>query len=227
MNAGRSFDPIWEQKYAAGHGQRYPWDIVVSFVFRHAPRDRPRRDVHVLEVGCGTGSNVWFAAREGFSVTGIDASESAIKAARIRMADEGVAADLRVANFASLPFDDARFHLVVDRGALTCCGREVMICAIGEIARVTMKGGHFLFNPYADHHSSFASGRQKPDGATDDIAEGTLTGVGQVYFASRRELPQLLGPNWEIVSLVRREDTDMTRPTFSTHAEWRVIARRL
>ena len=227
MNTGRSFDPTWEQKYAAGHRERYPWDVVVSFVFRHAPRDRPRRDVHVLEVGCGTGSNVWFASREGFSVTGIDASESAIDVAKRRMVEEGVTADLRVADFVSLPLDDARFDLVIDRGALTCCGREIMIRAVREIARVTKRGGHFLFNPYADSHSSFASGQPKPDGTVDGITEGTLTGVGQIYFAARREIPELLGPGWQVTSLVRREDAEMARPPVLVHAEWRVTAERL
>jgi hypothetical protein len=30
-----SFDPIWEDKYKAGHQQRAPWDEVVSFLFRN------------------------------------------------------------------------------------------------------------------------------------------------------------------------------------------------
>ncbi len=37
-----TFDPIWEEKYAAGHVQNYPWDMVVFFVFRNIPRDLVR-----------------------------------------------------------------------------------------------------------------------------------------------------------------------------------------
>src|SRR5262249_35861593 len=154
---------------------------------------------------------------------GIDASKSAIEKATARIAEEGVEADLRVADFASLPFDGARFDLVIDRGALTCSGRTTMVEAIREIARVTKAGGYFMFNPYADSHSSFASGVLRPDGTTAGIKEGTLTGVGQVYLAARREIPELLGSSWEIVSLVRREESDMTKPSVLIHAEWRVI----
>ena len=36
----------------------------------------------ILEVGCGMGNNLWFAAREGCRVSGLDAVESAIRFAR-------------------------------------------------------------------------------------------------------------------------------------------------
>ena len=74
------FDAIWERLYQAGgrHRNRYPFDSVVQFVFRHRPKDVPVNEVRILEVGCGAGNNLWFAALEGFQVTGIDASETAI-----------------------------------------------------------------------------------------------------------------------------------------------------
>jgi len=63
-----SFDPHWEQQiYGQGaHLNLYPFDVVVTFVFRNAPRDRPRSEVRIVEIGCGAGNNLWFAAREGF-----------------------------------------------------------------------------------------------------------------------------------------------------------------
>ena len=156
---------IWERKNGAGHRQLYPWDMVVSFVFRHAPRDRARADVHILEVGCGTASNLWFAAREGFSVAGIDASAAAIAAARERFNADGLSGDLRVGSFTELPFPDASFDLVIDRGAITCVGLGAGRRAVTEAKRVLRSGGFFLLsNPYAVSHSSAAAGRRDPDG---------------------------------------------------------------
>src|SRR4051812_35105178 len=85
-----AIDPVWEERYAAGAQQRYPWSQVVSFVMRNRPRDKAIEDTHILEIGCGTGGNLWFAAREGFRVTGSDGSTAAVAAAERRFADDGL-----------------------------------------------------------------------------------------------------------------------------------------
>lgn len=227
MMRDASCDPIWEQKYAAGHSQRYPWDIVVSFVFRNAPRDRPRADIGILEVGCGTGANLWFAAREGFRVAGVDGSASAIATAQQRFREDGLSGDLRVADFVALPFADASMSLVIDRGSLTCCGTTALRSALAEIHRVLQPGGRFLFNPYADSHSSARAGRPGPDDLTVDIGAGTLAGVGHIRFTSRRDLTEMLKEGWKILSLERLEKADMLRPEGAIHSEWLVVLERV
>jgi SAM-dependent methyltransferase len=228
MTALVTFDPIWEDKYAKGHAQRYPWDVVVSFVFRNVPRDRPRGDIRILEVGCGTGSNLWFAAREGFSVAGIDASPSAIATARQRFGDEGLAGDLQVGDFTQLAFDDAGFDCVIDRCSLTCCGASALRQALAEIHRVLKPGGRLFFNPYADSHSSAHAGRPAEDGLTVDISDGTLVGVGQIHFVGRREIDELFtSGGWQLKQIERLELVDMLAPRGAIHAEWRVVAEKI
>ena len=51
-----NIDPVWEEKYASGHQEKYPWDIVVSFVFRNRPRQKFVHDTHV-----GTSKNTDFS----------------------------------------------------------------------------------------------------------------------------------------------------------------------
>jgi hypothetical protein len=59
-------DPVWEELRAQGRNIcHYPFDVVVSFLFRWGTKSRPRSKTKVLEVGCGAGNNLWFAAREG------------------------------------------------------------------------------------------------------------------------------------------------------------------
>lgn len=223
MTEGQSFDPVWEGKYSEGHGCTYPWDVIVSFVFRHAPKDRPRKDVRILEVGCGTGSNLWFAAREGFQAAGVDGSASAISKARHRFDTDGLEADLRVADFTSLPFEDASFDLAIDRGALVCVGLEAGRRAVGEIRRVLRPGGKFFFNPYSDRHSSAAAGEDGPDGLKVNIKEGTLVDVGQICFYGRRQVLDVL-QGWRILSLQHMEYAEMLEPCWMVHGEWRVVA---
>lgn len=55
----------------------------------------PAPGAKLLDVGCGRGRHARAFARRGYRVTGIDLSEAAIRAARRRAADEGLAIDFR------------------------------------------------------------------------------------------------------------------------------------
>ena len=221
-----SFDPVWETLYGAGHTVRYPWDAVVTFVFRNAPRGVPRSEVRILEVGCGPASNLWFAAREGFAVTGIDGSAAAIAQAQRRFADDGLTGDLRVGDFTRLEgLPDASFDLAIDRGSLVCTGRGDAARAVGEIRRVLKPGGRFFFNPYSDRHTSALSGRAGADGLRLDIDRGTLVGVGQLCFYGRAEVDAALREGWDVRSLQHMEQREELDGT--VHAEWRVVAEKM
>src|SRR3954451_16714670 len=99
ISASASFDTSWEERYQRGAALvRYPYDFVVQFVNRYPP-DKPREETLVLEVGCGAGNNLWFAAREGFQVAGIDGSAAAIAYARRRFEQDGLTGDLLVGDF--------------------------------------------------------------------------------------------------------------------------------
>jgi SAM-dependent methyltransferase len=227
-DASPSWDPVWEREiYGEGrHLNRWPFDIVVSFVFRHFPRDKPRGQVRILEIGCGSGNNLWFAAREGFAVAGIDGSPTAVEYARRRFHEEGLTADLRVGDFTQLPFRDDSFDLAIDRGAITCCGRTAAARAVAEVRRVLMPRGKFLFNPYSEHHTSHRTGRGGPDGVTVAIAGGTLTGVGQICFWNRSQVESLFADGWKLLSLEHLEINQLLPAAGDVHAEWRGIAQK-
>lgn len=228
MTSAYSFDPIWEEKYHKGEGiNRYPWDFVVSFIYRHYPRQKARHEVRILEVGCGTGNNLWFAAREGFQVSGIDGSSSAIAYTQKRFAEEGLTGDLQVGDFINLPFESNVFDIVIDRAAITCCGLSVAQKAVEEIKRVLVVGGTFLFNPYSDKHSSLVSGKKGLDGVMLDISAGTLVDVGQIFFYSRKNIYNLFEFGWKILNVQHIDLIEMSQPEYTSHTEWRVIAQKV
>jgi len=220
-------DPIWEEKYAAGHVQNYPWDMVVSFVFRNAPRDRPWSEIKIMEVGFGSAPNLWFAAREGFKVAGVEGSSSAVDFALERFKRDGLSGDLRVGDFTSLPFDDDSFDLVIDRGSLVCVGAEAQKQAVAEVHRCLRKGGRFLHNAYGDSHSSMRAGELGADGLINNIAGGTLVGVGQLHFTSRTEINERFADGWNLLQVQRREWVDMLSVSGDIHAEWVIIAEKI
>ena len=219
-----TFDPVWEEKYAGGHAQRYPWDLVVSFVYRHRPAGRKNGDIRILEVGCGTGANLWFAAREGFSVSGIDASQSAIRYARQRFQGEGLEGDLRVGDFTRMPFASGTFDLVIDRAAITCCGFSAGKKAVEEVRRVLADEGKFLFNAYSRRHLSAVSGKPGGDGLITGIRCGKLVGFGQLCFYGKADITSLFKNGWRLLSMEHLELVDELDPERAVHAEWRVIA---
>jgi SAM-dependent methyltransferase len=117
MNATHHIDPVWEDDiYSKGSMRtRYPYDTVISFVHRMRPRTRSIAETSIVEVGCGSANNLWFAAREGFQVSGIDGSTSAIQYANERFKTEGLTGDLRVGDFTTLPWADESHDLAIDR----------------------------------------------------------------------------------------------------------------
>lgn len=220
-------DPVWEKKYAQGYMQRYPWDSVVSFIYRYAPKNVEPSAVKVLEVGFGSGANLWFAAREGFSVAGVEASRSAVLYAKKRFLTEGLEGDLRQGDFVSLPFDSNSFDLVIDRAALTHVGKPNHEQSIKEIHRVLKVGGFFHYNTYADTHSSNSSGEPSLDNVKTNITSGSLQGVGQVLFVSKNDVDNFFAGGWKAHSLLRREWVDTLSSTKAVHSDWLAIMTKV
>jgi len=136
----------WEtQIYAKGRQiNRWPFSDLVSDVMRlSAIADRPM--VSVLELGCGTGNNVWFLLDCGFEVSGIDIAPTAIAIARESIRALGFEEpDLRVGHIAELPWQADQFDLVIDRGTLSQVTLDEMGKTIAEVRRVLKPGGMFL-----------------------------------------------------------------------------------
>lgn len=100
------------------------------------------RGKRVLEVGCGDGALAVELAKRGADVTGVDASERMIDAARKRAQDDGVTIALHLGPAEALPFGDEQFDPVVAQTIL--CFVADGSPAFGEIARVLKPGGQLV-----------------------------------------------------------------------------------
>ena len=181
----KEFDTVWEDIYADGrHLNKYPFNNVPNYYFRHRPRTGA--PAKVLEVGFGAGNNLWMCAREGASVAGVDAAPSGVKFANERFAAEGLSGDLRVGDFCALPFDDESFDMAINRQALTQVAHSRAKEAVAEVHRCLKPGGTFWSNMFSDR--THLKGRSLGDGVWTDITEGKLQDVGQTAFHSEDEL---------------------------------------
>lgn len=104
-----AWDQTWENVFKTQEWGKYPSEDLIRFVARNFYGAPSRKEIKILEVGCGTGANLWYVAREGFSVYGIDGSKTAVEKANARLNSEipGWSGELLIGDIISLPYNDA------------------------------------------------------------------------------------------------------------------------
>lgn len=185
------WNPVWEQIFSSREWGKYPPEHVVRFIARNFRGVADRGRVQLLEVGCGPGANVWFMTREGFAVSGIDGSPSAIKQAGERLSGEGLSADLRVGDYTTLPWPAASFDGVVENVSL-CCNRWASIQrALQEVRRVLKPGAPFLSSFFTDRTWGYGLGTEVEPYGFLNITEGPIAGTGFCLFLNHARLYEL------------------------------------
>lgn len=219
---GLEFDEVWEDIYTRGEQlNQYPFDSVVSFLMRQCS-GKERRQIRVLELGCGAGNNLWAAAREGFKVVGIDASRAAISYAQKRFQEEKLSGAFYVANFVDLPIEDGTVDIVIDRAALNQVPHSVAKHAIREAQRVLLPGGVIYSEIYSDESRLKGT---RVDGCYEQVASGLLSGIGQVATYSKDEIEKLFSPEFEIFSMRHRLEEEVVN-TSEALATWLIQGRK-
>ncbi len=184
------FDAHYRQ--AGVHAQRlYPSEQLIQFVAGRygALSSVERAQVKILEVGCGSGRNLWMLAKEGFAVYGVDASVAALPVARAHLRNKwGVAARLAAASFSCLPFAEGYFDAICDVVSLQHTSIEGSRKALTDSCRCLKPGGYFFSYRLSDASIMYRqSGGAFIDAVTvDNIADPSmpLANNGQTSFWS-------------------------------------------
>lgn len=121
------FDQVEQERY-----RREP------FIHSFAEFER-WRGKRVLEVGIGLGTDFVQFVRAGADAVGVDLTDAAVESVRLRLALEGLEADLRAADAEALPFPDSSFDLVYSWGVLHHTPDTAK--ALAEVRRVLRPGG--------------------------------------------------------------------------------------
>lgn len=201
-----NWNPLWETVYQSRPWGQYPGEDVIRFVAGNFFRVPDRSKVRLLEVGCGSGANLWFMAREGFSVHGVDGSPSAVRLARERLDHECAGwsqtdGQVQVSDMASLPYPDGSFDAVLDVVAACYSPLPQARKSYAELARVTRPGGKLFMRTFASGCWGEGTGTSAgPD--MWDCAEGPLSGLGATHFTSREQIDTLLD-GWQLDRLER------------------------
>ncbi|MBU0465693.1 MAG: class I SAM-dependent methyltransferase [Proteobacteria bacterium] len=101
----------------------------------------PKEGMRVLEVGCGTGTNLKLYQQAGCEVYGIDLSPSMVKVASKKLGEQ---ADIKLGDASQMPYSDGYFDLVIAMLTLHEMPNSIRPPVMDEMARVMKQDGRLL-----------------------------------------------------------------------------------
>lgn len=201
-----AWDSVWEDVYRTRAWGRYPGEDVVRFVMGHFGRREDRASTRLLEVGCGSGANLWFMAREGFNTHGVDRAPTAVDLCQRRLDAEcpqwrAHGGAVQQADLLTLPYSDEDFNAVIDIVAICYSPFAQAQAAYRELARVTRPGGRLLARTFA--HGCWGDGTgQELEAGFWACDQGPLAHLGGTRFTTEGEVRDLC-QGWHIERIER------------------------
>jgi SAM-dependent methyltransferase len=202
--ASRSVDRAAFENLYAGPA---PWDIGRPQGQFVAIADRVTSPV--LDAGCGTGEHALFFAARGLRVVGIDFVDEAIRRARRKAAERGLAGEFLVKDATALADWSERFASVIDCGLFHVLSDDDRRRYVRGLARVLEPGGRLFLMCFSDEEPGTEGPRR----------------------VSRQELYDAFADGWEVEAIrpARCEiHPEFTEVTFSEGGPkmWFAVVRR-
>jgi cyclopropane fatty-acyl-phospholipid synthase-like methyltransferase len=184
-----------------------PWDIGEPQRRFVAIADRVTGPL--LDAGCGTGEHALFFAARGLQVVGIDFVDEAIRRARVKAAERGLAVEFLVKDATTLGNWGERFATVIDSGLFHCFSDDDRRRYVHGLARVLEPGGRLFLMCFSDEEPGTEGPRR----------------------VSRQELYDAFADGWEVESVQPAQcdlNPQFTEVKFSEGGPkmWFVVVRR-
>ncbi len=211
-----SWDSTWERVFRTRDWGRYPPEELIRFIAKHFYSVPDRAKVKILEIGSGPGANIWYMAREGFAVYGIDGSKSAIVKAKERLQEEGLKACLQVGDVMQLSSfypPPLYFDAVVDVACIQHNKMQAIQTILDQVFAVLKSGGRVFSMMVASGSWGDGLGKEIEPGTFVDIREGPLQGMGLCHFFSLKEVQRLFGRFSEV-------QIENSSRSFSSRCHW-------
>lgn len=141
----------WYELLFENYGQNYDKEVFTQgtlgecdFIENEMGNDKSLR---ILDVGCGTGRHAIELTRRGYTVTGIDFSESQLARAREKAGSNGLAIDFQQHDARNLPFSNAfDVAIMLCEGGFPLMETDEMNFDILKSVTRSLKGkGKFIF----------------------------------------------------------------------------------
>lgn len=150
-------------KFSLWYLRNPPWDTGISppellaFIAAH-PAGR------VLDMGCGTGTNMVTLAQAGWQVTGVDFVARAVRMAMRRIQHAGLTERVHVYvdDIANLKRVEGTFDLILDIGCYHALPDKVQVKYRANLKRLLAPGGYWLLYTRCRPESARAIGISEP-----------------------------------------------------------------
>jgi SAM-dependent methyltransferase len=145
----------------------------------------PAPGERVLDLACGSGNAALIAARRYCAVTGIDIAANLVERARARAAADGLRIDFHEGDAQALPFEDARFDVVLSAFGIIFAPDQPLAAA--EALRVCRPGGRIAlanWQPEGFGRDFFGIHRRHappPEGTPSPLDWGTEGGLRRLF----------------------------------------------
>ena len=194
-----------------------------------------RAKVRFLELGSGPGANLWYLGREGFDVTAIEGSKTAVTQAQERLDNEGIK-NVRQINsdilFEMGEFEDNSFDAVVDSQCFSHIPIPYLTKILAEIKRVLKPGGLFYSRTFSTDMAN-ENYHLDNDGIILSGAGGGLAGKGFARLTDINMIKKLYGSMFDITYLNHEQAIDYTPVLLGVTdaltdklSEWVIIAKK-
>jgi ubiquinone/menaquinone biosynthesis C-methylase UbiE len=218
-----AWDNSWEKVFTEQDWGRYPSESLIRFVAKNFCNS-DRKKTKILEIGCGTGANLWYLSRESFKTYGIDGSKTAIKKAEKRLKDEKLSVELVTGDIANLPYESECFDAVIDVECLYCNSFNDTVNILKDIKRV-MKSNALFYSRTFNSDMYIGNNRHVvADSEYNNIDHGPLAGKGFVRLTDKHMIERLYGSLFTIISIdEQRYTVESGKYTIS---EWVIVCKK-
>ena len=132
----------WDQRYREGN---LPWDSQIrSRELARQLKAVPIVPCRAIELGCGTGTNAFFLAEQGFDVTAVDISAVVIARTQQQAEQAGLPIDFRAVDLSQFDWKEEPFDFIFDRGCYHCARGENAENILNALRTLSKPGTRYL-----------------------------------------------------------------------------------
>jgi len=219
-----TFSSEWDERYRSNTQMSiWPWSDLVSYVIRYA---KPaRKQIRVLELGCGAGANIPFFLGQGFKYYGIEGSNTIIN--KLKESFPKIENNLLAGDFTKQIQFEEKFDLVVDRASLTHNNTDGIKNCLELVYDKMEKNSMYIgIDWYSTEHYNYSNFVKKLDMySRTEYSKGQFANVGTVHFTNKSHLLKLF-KKFEILVLEHKVVTKEI-PKKNKFATWNFVARKI